>query len=167
MKIKKNFRTGFKNGYKLAKVHNIQDLNKAKSILHYVRRPQRKAVKKILSINQTDYIVGLVCDKYQVKHDLIYGKCRLEFICMVRSIIINLIYDLFEISTPELGRRFNRDHSTILHHTRLKMNKKGIGEKVTMQSMKIMKSLKKSPKNRQWLLWNIYHSILAILLALL
>ena len=121
---KKIFRTGFKNGYKLAKVHNIQDLNKAKSILHFIRRPQKKAVKKILSISQTDYIVGLVCDKYQVKHDLIYGKCRLEFICMVRSIIINLIYDLFEISTPELGRRFNRDHSTILHHTRLKFNKK-------------------------------------------
>ena len=125
MKIKRKYlEPVLKNGYKLAKVHNELDLSKAKSILHYVRRPQRKAVKKILSINQTDYIVGLVCDKYQVKHDLIYGKCRLEFICMVRSIIINLIYDLFEISTPELGRRFNRDHSTILHHTRLKMNKK-------------------------------------------
>ena len=50
---KKIFRTGFKNGYKLAKVHNIQDLNKAKSILHFIRRPQKKAVKKNI-INQSN-----------------------------------------------------------------------------------------------------------------
>ena len=45
---------------------------------------------------------------------------RFEFLVRARSIIIKLMIEMYGVSLSQLGRMLKIDHSTVIHHRRLK-----------------------------------------------
>ena len=50
----------------------------------------------------------------------VLGPRRFEFLVRARSIIINLMIEMYGVSLSQLGRMLKIDHSTVIHHRRLK-----------------------------------------------
>ena len=50
------------------------------------------------------------------------GDRRFSSLVRARSIIINLMIEKYPISLSQLGRMFKIDHSTVIHHRRMKAN---------------------------------------------
>jgi chromosomal replication initiation ATPase DnaA len=72
-------------------------------------------------------LVNKVCIRYDVRKEFILTRCigsRLHDSCRARSIILNLMRECYELSLPHIGRIFDRDHTTVLHHIDLKRYKK-------------------------------------------
>jgi hypothetical protein len=64
---------------------------------------------------------------YRLSKEFILTRCigsRLHDSCRARSIILNLMRECYELSLPHIGRIFDRDHTTVLHHIDLKRYKK-------------------------------------------
>ena len=71
-------------------------------------------------------ILEAVCDYYEMTPAAIQSASRLSDIVRVRSVFINLCNALTHGSYSAIGRMCgNRDHTTIIHHARLKRNKTG------------------------------------------
>ena len=69
-----------------------------------------------------DAVVNKVCVRYEVNKQEVLGSRRFEFLVRARSIIINLMIERYAISLSQLGRLFKIDHSTVIHHRRMKAN---------------------------------------------
>lgn len=54
---------------------------------------------------------------FKCTQDEILGTCRKQYIVHPRQIIMSAIYNLTykQVSTPYIGKMFNRDHSTVVH----------------------------------------------------
>ncbi|WP_322958389.1 DnaA/Hda family protein [Mycoplasmopsis felis] len=61
-----------------------------------------------------DVILKSVAKHYKVKEKEILGKSRKKEIVIARHICILLVHNLLTYSSTQIGRLFNRDHSTIL-----------------------------------------------------
>ena len=71
-------------------------------------------------------ILKAVCDHYNTTPTDIMSEKRQAELVRVRSVYINLCNELTYASQPAIGRMCgNRDHTTIIHHVRLKRNKTG------------------------------------------
>ena len=71
-------------------------------------------------------ILEAVCDYFEIGPDDIRSNRRHADLVKVRSVYINLAHELTHASQPAIGRACgNRDHTTIIHHARLKTNKTG------------------------------------------
>ena len=71
-------------------------------------------------------ILKAVCDHYNTTPTDIMSEKRQAELVRVRSVYINLCNELTYASQPAIGRMCgNRDHTTIIHHARLKRNKTG------------------------------------------
>ena len=71
-------------------------------------------------------ILKAVCDHYNTTPTDIMSEKRQAELVRVRSVYINLCNELTCASQPAIGRMCgNRDHTTIIHHVRLKRNKTG------------------------------------------
>ena len=69
-------------------------------------------------------ILTSVCDYFETTAEDINSVRRHAEIVKVRSVYINLCYDLTHASQPAIGRMCGgRDHTTIIHHVKLKKNK--------------------------------------------
>ena len=126
------YKTGFKNGYRMALQHNR---NKIDHQLFKLKARQERfeektegikleksiKIKKIYPMS-FDATVNKVCVKYEVNKQEVLGDRRFEFLVRARSIIINLMIEKYPISLSQLGRLFKMDHSTIIHHRRMKSN---------------------------------------------
>lgn len=55
------------------------------------------------------------------KKDLL-GKCRSRHLARTRQAMMCIVYENTELSMPEVGRIFNRDHTTVLHALKMKHN---------------------------------------------
>ena len=126
------YKTGFKNGYRMALQHNR---NKVEHQLFKLKVRQEKfeektegaKFEKLIKIKRIypasfDAVVNKVCVKYEVNKQEVLGDRRFEFLVRARSIIINLMIEKYPISLSQLGRLFKMDHSTIIHHRRMKSN---------------------------------------------
>jgi len=120
--------SAFMTGYKLGQEHTI----KSKTITKFVyvskgvnhNKQTRVNVYKVAN-RQADYIYNKVLRHYNRTHEEIVSPRRLKEYAEVRSVMINLIRELTPLSLPEIGRMIGgRDHTTILHHLRLKFDKK-------------------------------------------
>ena len=124
------YRTGFKNGYRLAETHLVfksqaladklqmkEDRDRIKKEVEYKHPVGYETFNKIL------YAVG---KHYNISTKEIMSRRRLAYIIKPRSVIINYILEHFQISTPKLGMFFNFDHSTIIHYRRAKVRQTGI-----------------------------------------
>ncbi len=79
----------------------------------------KNAIGDIINIDELaltkDKIINDVCNIYGVKKEDICGKKRTSNIVNARFIAIYLLRTLMDMSTPEIGKEFQRDHSTILN----------------------------------------------------
>lgn len=63
-------------------------------------------------------IVGEVCEKYGVALDDLTGKSRVGHLIPPRQECFYRLFTETTMSNPAIGRRFNRDHTTVLHGVR-------------------------------------------------
>ena len=92
-------------------------LEKTKDILSDIMTgpmPENVKIEKILSS---------VAKKYGISVDDLKGKKRSREIAMARHIAIYIIRTIVEKSYPDIGKIFNRDHSTVLASYDLIANK--------------------------------------------
>ena len=62
-----------------------------------------------------EIIVREVAKYFQVDEPTIVGKNKSKEVALPRQISMYLIRELIQSSFPEIGRYFNRDHSTVMH----------------------------------------------------
>ena len=97
--------------------HEEITLEKTKDILSDIMTgpmPENVKIEKILSS---------VAKKYGISVDDLKGKKRSREIAMARHIAIYIIRTIVEKSYPDIGKIFNRDHSTVLASYDLIANK--------------------------------------------
>ena len=133
------YKTGFKNGYRMALQHNRNKIDhqlfklKVRQERFEEKTEGIKLEKKIIEAEKSikvkkiypmsfDATVNKVCVRYEVNKQEVLGDRRFESLVRARSIIINLMIEKYAISLSQLGRLFKMDHSTIIHHRRMKSN---------------------------------------------
>jgi hypothetical protein len=121
-KEKKLYRTGFKTGYKLAREY----------FRTYIRHKQTivKEVIKYVTINDVvvpenvKEILCIVANQLGVNVNDVIAKTRIQSAVIARSILINVLRDKYAMPFTKIGVILgNRDHTTMIHHVRMKMNK--------------------------------------------
>ena len=145
------YRTGFKNGYRLAETHLVF---KSQALADKLKmKEDRDRIKKEvedqhpIGYDTFNKILFTVAKHFNVSTEEVMSRRRLAYMVKPRSVIINYILENFKISTPKLGMFFNFDHSTVLHHRRQKVKQVGIWkplELVWQDYEKIKKELVKS-----------------------
>jgi len=121
------YQTGFKNGYRMALQQNRAKIEgqlfKLKMKQEKIEEDKKNKIpieRKSVGRNTFDAVVNKICIRYEVTpHDLL-GTRRFEYLVRARSIMINLFLEVYGISLSELGRLLKIDHSTVIHHRRLK-----------------------------------------------
>lgn len=71
------------------------------------------------------------CVELGVSYQDIMRKCRVMSIVTVRHQLMKEVYDMFDLSLPQIGRVFQRDHSTVLNALRMLEKKQGKGQIMT------------------------------------
>ena len=124
------YRTGFKNGYRLAETHLIF---KSQAMADKIKmREDRERIKKQVEYKHPvgyetfNKILYIVARHFNVSTEEVMSRRRLAYMVKPRAVIINYILEHFQISTPKLGMFFNYDHSTIIHYRRQKVKQSGL-----------------------------------------
>ena len=124
------YRTGFKNGYRLAETHLIY---KSQAMADKIKmREDRERIKKQVEYKHPvgyetfNKILYIVARHFNVSTEEVMSRRRLAYMVKPRAVIINYILEHFQISTPKLGMFFNYDHSTIIHYRRQKVKQSGM-----------------------------------------
>lgn len=124
------YRTGFKNGYRLAETHLVY---KSQAMADKLKmREDRERIKKQVEYHHPvgyetfNKILYVVAKHFNVSTQEIMSRRRLAYIVKPRAVIINYILEHYQISTPKLGMFFNYDHSTIIHYRRQKVKQSGM-----------------------------------------
>lgn len=63
--------------------------------------------------------VQSLCSQLGAEYEDVIGKCRRRDLVMARVIISEYLRYVLLISTEWIGRVLNRDHSTILHYSKV------------------------------------------------
>tara|TARA_R110000765_G_scaffold19857_1_gene51728 strand:+ start:187 stop:735 length:549 start_codon:yes stop_codon:yes gene_type:complete len=124
------YKTGFKNGYRMSMQQNQSKLEL--SLLRLKIREERfdekkagiKIDRKKIHTATFEAVVNKVCIQYEVNKKEVLGDRRYQSLVKARSIIINLMIELYKVSLSQLGRIFGMDHSTIIHHRAMKFDRK-------------------------------------------
>ena len=124
------YRTGFKNGYRLAETHLVF---KSQALADKLKmKEDRDRIKKEVEYKHPvgydtfNKILFIVAKHFNVSTQEIMSRRRLAYMVKPRAVIINYILEHFQISTPKLGNFFNYDHSTIIHYRRQKVKQSGM-----------------------------------------
>ena len=126
------YKTGFKNGYRMALQHNRNKIDHQLFKLkvrqeRFEEKTEGVKLEKLVKIKKIypasfDAVVNKVCVRYEVNKQEVLGSRRFESLVRARSIIINLMIEKYPISLSQLGRMFKIDHSTVIHHRSMKAN---------------------------------------------
>lgn len=81
-------------------------------------------VKKRKTSDTDNYnkIVSIVCDKYAVRESDIVGKSQLREFVVPRQVIMYFARYRTKLTLKEIAEKFNRDHATASHSTRVVEN---------------------------------------------
>lgn len=88
-------------------------------VLEHQRKQQR-----LEEISRRKYVAGrysfkrvldVTCAVYGISEELLISPSRVPKMVQARQQIIRILRDFGGFSYPEIGRRLNRDHSTIIH----------------------------------------------------
>ena len=60
-------------------------------------------------------IISQVCKFYSIDKSVLCGTLKNKGTAEARQVAIYLMRKLTNLSTPDIGKEFNRDHSTVLH----------------------------------------------------
>ena len=119
---RKIYRTGFRTGYKLARQF-FRNNYRYKQIV-------TKQVVKYVTINDVvvpenvKEMLAIVANQLGVNVNDIIAKTRIQSAVIARSILINVLRDKYSMPFTKIGVILgNRDHTTMIHHVRMKMNK--------------------------------------------
>ena len=146
------YKTGFKNGYRMSVQQNEEKIQNQllRLKVREERFDEKKAGgsltgiyidKKKIHASTFEAVVNKVCIKYEVNKKEVLGDRRYQSLVKARSIIINLMIELHKVSLSQLGRMFGMDHSTIIHHRRMKFSQKRFwsNEKTIHKEFKVLK----------------------------
>ena len=82
----------------------------------------QKVLEDLLPVNDrtptVEAIKGLVCDRYNVRPAEMDSPRRARSVARPRQVAMYLAKQLTSLSLPDIGRKFGRDHSTVLHGVR-------------------------------------------------
>ena len=119
---RKFYRLGFKSGYRLAK-----QFFKSNSF----KQPNIKEVVKYVTINDVivpenvKQMLVIVANQLGVNVNDIIAKTRIQSAVIARSILINVLRDKYDMPFTKIAVILgNRDHTTMIHHVKMKFNKK-------------------------------------------
>ena len=119
---KKIYRTGFKTGYKLAREFFRNNFRYKHTVV--------KEVVKYVTINDVVVpdnvreILTIVANQLGVNVNDITAKTRIQAAVIARSILINVLRDKYDMPFTKIGVILgNRDHTTMIHHVKMKINK--------------------------------------------
>ena len=88
-----------------------------------------KYVPDITPIDSFDVfskIISKVSHYYKIGKAELFGNSRNGYLIVPRSIAMNLAKELTGFSYPQLKELTERDHTTIIYHVALRINKKGV-----------------------------------------
>ena len=75
---------------------------------------------KVENSELADVFIGDMCQKQNITISELRGKSRKADLVLVRHLIAHSLRERFKLSYPEIGKKLNRDHSTIIHaHDRI------------------------------------------------
>ena len=119
---KKIYRTGFKTGYKLAREffrNNFRYKNTViKEVVKYV------TINDVVVPKNVREILTIVANQLGVNVNDIIAKTRIQQAVIARSILINVLRDKYDMPFTKIGVILgNRDHTTMIHHVKMKFNK--------------------------------------------
>ena len=98
------------------KIMAYRDLNSMPLDLPHVSRAISDMFKSEGNALPTpSLIITQVCNFYHVDEATLRGTLKNKRTAEARQLAIYLIRQLTNLSTPDIGKEFNRDHSTILH----------------------------------------------------
>ena len=63
-----------------------------------------------------DKIVEEVSRTYNISVDDIYSNSRTADVALARQVSMYIIREVMKISTPEIGKKFNKDHTSVIHN---------------------------------------------------
>jgi len=63
-------------------------------------------------------IISQVCKFYSIEESILRGTLKTKGVSEARQVAIYLIRHLTNLSLPDIGKEFGRDHSTIIHSIR-------------------------------------------------
>ena len=119
---RKIYRTGFRTGYKLARQFFRNNYRYKQTVV--------KEVVKYVTINDVvvpenvKEMLAIVANQLGVNVNDITAKTRIQAAVIARSILINVLRDKYSMPFTKIGVILgNRDHTTMIHHVRMKMNK--------------------------------------------
>ena len=75
----------------------------------------------IINLEEQKYSISIskikkvVCKRYKVNLDDLNSKKKNYSIAWPRQVAMYLATELTSLSLPEIGREFNRDHTTVIH----------------------------------------------------
>jgi len=129
------YSTAARNGYNLGLQHRKQldrveftKFNKEVVRVKYVHKNFSNKVSQS-SKDIGDAIVDKVCSLYNVSKEDFVSIKRLTPIVQARSVAINLIKEILNLSLNSVSMFIGkRDHTTIIHHIRMKHEKKRFWE---------------------------------------
>ena len=81
----------------------------------------RRITKEVIDSEKTytpDYIITKIADYFNISPEDILGKSKIKNIANARQIAVYLIRKLTGLTLEDIGKVFDRDHSTILHSIR-------------------------------------------------
>jgi hypothetical protein len=121
---RKLYRVGFKTGYKLAreyfKTNTIVKQNIViKEVIKYV------TINDVVVPVNVKHALTIIANQLSIDVNEILTKTRIQPAVIARSILINVLRDKYDMPFTKIGVLLgNRDHTTMIHHVRMKMNKK-------------------------------------------
>jgi chromosomal replication initiation ATPase DnaA len=120
---RKLYRVGFKTGYKLAreyfKTNVVTKQNTViKEVIRYV------TINDVVVPENVKEMLAIVANQLGVNVNDIIAKTRIQPAVIARSILINVLRDKYDMPFTKIGVLLgNRDHTTMIHHVRMKMKK--------------------------------------------
>ena len=119
---RKIYRTGFRTGYKLARQFFRNNFRYkqivTKQVVKYV------TINDVVVPENVKEMLAIVANQLNVNANDITAKTRIQAAVIARSILINVLRDKYSMPFTKIGVILgNRDHTTMIHHVRMKMNK--------------------------------------------
>jgi chromosomal replication initiation ATPase DnaA len=120
---RKLYRVGFKTGYKLAreyfKTNTIVKQNIViKEVIKYV------TINDVVVPVNVKHALTIIANQLSIDVNEILTKTRIQPAVIARSILINVLRDKYSMPFTKIGVLLgNRDHTTMIHHVRMKMKK--------------------------------------------
>jgi hypothetical protein len=119
---RKLYRLGFKTGYKLAreyfKTNAFSKPTVVKEVIKYV------TINDVVVPMNVKQALAIIANQLGIDVNEILAKTRIQSAVIARSILINVLRDKYAMPFTKIGVLLgNRDHTTMIHHVRMKMKK--------------------------------------------